>query len=67
MNKQVPETQSILAGRGFASVFHREETKCHLCFLWPFEARWGLGSRVPLDVPGPVCAHALGFQWDFNL
>lgn len=26
---------------------------------------WGAGSHVPLDVPGPVCAHALGLQWDF--
>lgn len=26
---------------------------------------WGAVSHVPLDVPGPVCAHALGLQWDF--
>lgn len=70
MNKQVPEMQSILAGQGFASVFFTGKKQNVICVSFGHFKRggvWGAGSLVPLDVPVPVCAHTLGFQWDFHL
>lgn len=59
MNKQVPETQSILAGQSLQMFFteKKQNAICASFGLFKHSRIWGVGSSVALDVRVPACAH----------
>lgn len=63
MNKQIPETQSILAGSEFCKRFSQEKKQNVVCAsfgLFRHGMIWGAGSNVSLNVR--VLTH-----WDVEL